>query len=82
MPLRIHDDDWDKDEGWDDDASGEEEPAVPCPYCRRQIPEDVPRCPYCENYISKEDAPPTPKPWWIIIGALVSLVVVYFWIMH
>jgi hypothetical protein len=83
MPLRIHDDDdWDKDEGWGDDSSPEEKPAVPCPYCRRLIPEDVPRCPYCENYISEEDAPPSAKPWWIVVGALVSLVVVYFWIVH
>ena len=83
MPHPIHDDDdWDKDEGWGDDGSGEEEATEPCPYCRRLIPEDTPRCPYCEMYISQEDAPPVRKPWWIILGALACLAVVYFWIVR
>ena len=83
MPHPIHDDDdWDKEEGWGDDASEEEEPTEPCPYCRRLIPEDTPRCPYCEMYISQEDAPPVRKPWWIILGALACLAVVYFWIVR
>ena len=67
----------------DDDEFAEdedEEPTVPCPYCRREIHEDSQRCPYCENYLSAEDAPPTRKPWWIIIGAALCLFAVYRWI--
>ena len=69
----MGEDDWNEE---DDD----EEPTIPCPYCRRQIHEESQRCPYCENYISEEDAVPARKPWWIIIGALLALYVVYRWI--
>jgi hypothetical protein len=59
----------------------DEEPTIPCPHCRRQIHEDSPRCPYCENYLSdEEEAPPSRKPWWIIVGVIVCLYLVYRWI--
>jgi hypothetical protein len=67
----LDDDDWPDDE--------DDEPTIPCPHCRREIHEDSQRCPYCELYISKEDAPPDRKPWWIIIGVIVCLYVVYRW---
>lgn len=84
MPRRTMDDEeWDDDDAWrgssDDDDSDDEGSTVPCPYCHRSIPEDVPRCPYCENYISDEDAPPARKPWWIIIGVLICLYIIYRW---
>ena len=44
---------------------------------RREIHEDAERCPYCEQYISAEDAPRPPVPWWKLLGVLVCLVVVY-----
>jgi hypothetical protein len=56
------------------------EPTIPCPYCRREIHEDSQRCPYCESYISQEDAPPSRKPWWLIAGVALCLVIVYLWI--
>ena len=58
----------------------DDEPTIPCPYCRREIHEDSPRCPHCENYISQEDAPPARKPWWMIIGALLCAYIIYRWI--
>jgi hypothetical protein len=71
-------DDWHADE---DDADLTEEAAtIACPYCRRHIHEDSPRCPHCGNYLSDEDAPARPKPWWMIIGVLVCLFLVYLWI--
>jgi hypothetical protein len=75
MRRRVADeDDW-------DDEDGEE--TIPCPYCGRQIHEDTPRCPHCENYISEEDEKPSRrKPWWIIIGVIVCLYLVYRWIAH
>jgi hypothetical protein len=72
MPSRDDYDDW-------DDGPDEEE-TIPCPYCRKPIHEDSPRCPHCENYLSEEDAPPTRKPWWIIVGALACLYAVFRWI--
>ncbi|MBU4273539.1 MAG: zinc ribbon domain-containing protein [Planctomycetes bacterium] len=75
-----NDDRWDEDEldadDWDDQ---DDEPMVPCPYCRREIFEDSVRCPHCGEYISEEDAPPGRKPWWIIIGALLGLVAILVW---
>jgi hypothetical protein len=85
----VDEEDWDEDEeGWDEDEDGEEdeapeedeEPTVPCPYCKRLIHEDSPRCPYCATYVSQEDAPPSRKPWWIIIGALLCLYAIYHWV--
>ena len=86
MPRRTdYEDDW-ADE-YEPDGDGEyvpededDEPTVPCPYCRKQILEDTPRCPYCENYISEEDARPARKPWWILVGVVAGLYVVYRWI--
>lgn len=84
MPRRTRDEyEWDDDESWpgEEPADADEgAPTGPCPYCRREIYEDVERCPYCERYITAADAPPARKPWWIIVGALVCLYVVYRWI--
>ena len=93
MPRRHPPEDEDRDGGpdWDDadedapdwgDSVGpdDDEPAVSCPYCRREIPEDVARCPYCENFVSAEDAPPERKRWWIVMGTLLALYACYRWI--
>jgi hypothetical protein len=79
--------DWDEDDpGMDYHTDDEEspyddddEPTIPCPYCRREILEEAERCPYCEHYISKEDAPPQRKPLWIVVGVIACLYVVYRW---
>jgi hypothetical protein len=71
-------DEW-EDEPYSADEDNEE-PTVPCPYCRREIHEDAPRCPYCERYISAEDAPPGRKSWWLIVGVAACLYAVYRWI--
>jgi hypothetical protein len=88
MARRIDDeDDWgNEDDEWrgDDlegDSADDDESTSPCPYCNRPIHEDAERCPYCEQYISEEDLPTAArKPWWIIIGTLLCLYVVYRWI--
>jgi len=58
----------------------EDEPTVTCPYCRREIHEDAQRCPHCEQYICDLDAPTARKPWWIVVGVVVCLYVVFRWI--
>ena len=84
MPRSTDEDDWDSDSDADEEGDefdapegDDEEPTVPCPYCHKPLPEDAPRCPYCENYISREDAPPSRKPWWIILGVLGGLYAIY-----
>lgn len=84
MPRPVTDpDEWepDDDDDWQDssDDDSDDESTVPCPHCDEPIPEDVSRCPYCENYISAEDAPPSRKPWWIIVGVLACLYIIYRW---
>jgi len=75
----------------DDDLSGDtaeldvwtgddDLPTVACPKCGWHIPEDAPRCPYCETYVTDEDAPVQPKPWWIVLGTLACLYIIYRWI--
>jgi hypothetical protein len=73
MPRIAVEDDW----PYDDDDAAE---TMPCPYCKRDIHEDAPRCPHCENYISGEDAPAGAKPWWLIIGVALCLYAVYRWV--
>jgi hypothetical protein len=76
------DDDWDdNDEAFTDD-SGAEETTIPCPYCQRSIHEDSVRCPHCENYISREDVPVSHKPWWILLGAVACVFVIYCWMVR
>lgn len=76
MPRRVAEEaDWE-----DEDSSDDEEETISCPYCKRQIHEDSVRCPHCEQYLSEEDAPPSRKPWWIIVGVLLCLYAVYRWI--
>jgi len=81
----------DDDSNWEDDdfvirdfeedlTDDDEEPTVPCPHCRRESLEDLPRCPYCEREISQEDAPPQPKSWFSLVGVALCLYVVYRWI--
>ena len=69
-------DDWDEEWGESD-----EEETVPCPYCGRAIYEESQRCPNCEQYISREDAPPTRRPWWIIAGTVLCCYVIYRWVL-
>lgn len=82
MSRRVTiDDEWDDDyeSGDCDGVDKDGDATVSCPYCSRDIPEDTPRCPYCETYISEEDAPPAKKPWWIVIGVVICLYIVYRW---
>jgi len=71
---------WRSDDGEDWDEDPDEEATIPCPHCGKQIHEESQRCPYCENYLSREDAPPSRKPWWMILGAIACLYAVYRWI--
>lgn len=75
---------WEDDSAgdWDDDDDSEfgdqdpdDEPSVPCPYCRREILEDSPRCPFCGQYISAEDSPGPKKPFWVVATALICLAI-------
>jgi hypothetical protein len=68
-----------EEEPWDDEEPDDDQDTIPCPYCGRPIFDDTPRCPHCENYLSEEEAAPTRKPWWIVLGVAVCLYLVYRW---
>jgi len=69
------------EDDWDDEAGdAEEEPTLPCPQCRREIHEESQRCPYCGHYLTEEEAGSRRKPWWIILGVILALYVVYRWV--
>jgi hypothetical protein len=79
--FRADDEDSDDEEADLGDDS-DEEPTVPCPYCRREILEDSPRCPYCDRYISAEDHAEQQKPLWIIATTLVCLGIAVWWLFN
>jgi hypothetical protein len=59
---------------------GDDDPTLPCPFCKEPIYDQAERCPHCGKYITAEDVPATRKPLWIIIGAILCLFAVYLWI--
>lgn len=73
--------DWDADDDADPSDDSDEEPTVPCPYCRREMLEDAPQCPSCGRFISAEDHPDPGKPLWIIATAVVCLVAAVWWVL-
>jgi hypothetical protein len=82
------DDEWgddgdgsDEDEEHGGEPANDDESTVPCPYCGRAMYEDSLRCPHCGQYISDEDAAPPSKPWWVLVGVVLGLLVVWFWMM-
>jgi len=85
MPHQTDEQDWDDEydaEEGDFGDPSDDEPTVACPYCGHEIHEDAYRCSSCENYLSKEDSPPARKSWFIIVGTIVTLLIVYWWIRH
>lgn len=86
MPCLHLEDADDDDEGWEAGIDPEEEgsdddlPTAPCPYCGSAIYDDAERCPDCGRYLSREDRPPSRKPWWIVVGVIGGLYAVYCWV--
>jgi len=79
-----YDEDWEDEAKLDEDndvdaLDHEEEPTVSCPYCRERILEDAQGCPHCGTYISEEDRPSAPKSWWLLVGVVICLYLVYRW---
>jgi hypothetical protein len=81
--MPFHDDDseeLDRSEFPASDDEGDDDDTMPCPYCRRAVYAEAERCPHSENYLSREDAPSAPKPWWIVIGLLLCLAIAFGWV--
>lgn len=64
---------------WPDESDvGDEEATSPCPFCGKAVWEQADVCPHCRNFISF-DGPPRRKPWWILVGAILGLLVAAVW---
>jgi hypothetical protein len=70
MPDEDDDDGRDDAPGPDASDRNDDPGEMPCPYCKREIPEEIVQCPYCRSYLSIEDAPPAPKPWWWLVAVV------------
>lgn len=57
----------------------DEDTTAPCPYCQSLIHEDAEWCPSCGKYLSREDSPYR-KPWWLLAGVVVCLVLILGWV--
>ena len=79
-------DDWDaNDEGSDADWNNDEEnenDTETCSHCGADKFADSPQCPACGNYPSEEESTRVFKPWWIILGIVLSLIVMYLLVMN
>ena len=80
-------DDEDRDDDTDDgsglvdpDLPEEDDDTVACSNCNHPVYDDAERCPACGHYLSREDAP-VRRPWWLVVGVLLGLVVVIRWVM-
>lgn len=74
------DDDPDEADPFDADDDGDEAETIPCPRCRAEIYEDSVRCPACGVYLTREDRRAEGKPWWVFVGVVACLYVVYRWL--
>jgi predicted nucleic acid-binding Zn ribbon protein len=76
------DDDFDEVNDSDSDTSDSDDDCTsPCPHCGELIYDDAERCPECGQYVSREDAPTSRKPLWILIGLVVCALVVVAWLL-
>ncbi len=64
---------------WDDYEDDDSTDA--CPHCGEQIYDDAEQCPACGRYLSSEDAPARPRPWWILIGVAICIMIVIAWVL-
>jgi hypothetical protein len=74
------------DDGWEDNETGygddpDEEPTVPCPYCKQEILKHAPPCPYCERHVSKEGHSGPRMPLWGTVTAFTCLAVALWWVL-
>jgi hypothetical protein len=86
MPRRVAtDDDW-EDDDWTSDDEGccaddeDDDATAECPHCQEPIFDQAERCPHCGWYVSEEDAPPSRRPGWIVLGLTLAAYAVYLWV--
>lgn len=86
MPHHADDDEWDDSSYGDNDREdfgddSEEEPTRDCPYCGFEMLEICIQCPSCGQYLSQEDVREHSQPRWVVLGAVLCLVAIAFWLL-
>ncbi len=77
MARKYETDDYEDDpdesdmDGDDDDES--DVATIECPHCGAEVYEFAEKCPVCGRYVSREDAPRTSHPRWVIATATALL---------
>jgi len=61
------------------DDDDDETPTVPCPSCRRPIPDFADRCPYCGEWVVQGAGASGSRRPWLIIAALLALAAFVAW---
>lgn len=72
------DDDSDDDSGFDT-SGADDDNTLPCPFCGAEIFEDADRCTECGRYLTREEATGDRKPWWLVVGVVICLLIVLSW---
>jgi hypothetical protein len=63
------------------DEDADETPTVPCPRCRREIPDFADRCPYCGDWVVQASGAPLRRNlWFILLVVLAILLILAFWV--
>jgi hypothetical protein len=85
MPYADDDDDLEDSELPEPDTDDGPEDAVdtvPCPFCKTAVYDEAEWCPHCRNYLFYDGTAASAKPWWVVGGVIVCLLVVLYWILH
>lgn len=81
----------DYDDAWDEDdpdapqardvtdEDDDETPTVPCPSCRRPVPDFAERCPYCGDWIVPGIRRPGRRSLWFVIVVFIVLATWVAW---
>ena len=57
----------------------DETPTVPCPSCRRPVPDFAEKCPYCGDWIVPSAGRPARHSTWFAAAALIALLAFVAW---
>jgi predicted nucleic acid-binding Zn ribbon protein len=63
------------------DMDQDDDLSEPCPHCGKPVFDEAERCPHCGEYISYEDEPVKPPPFWGVGVVVVLIFVVVVWVL-
>ena len=72
-------DDSDDDYSGFDTSDSDDDTTLPCPSCGAEIFDEAERCPACGRYLTREDMQNPKKPWWLVAGVVICLLIVLSW---